>query len=513
MKFGQDTRGVSEVIGAILVFGLMIALLAILQTNAVPAANEEVEYNHNSDVQSQLVDFHEAAAQTARNGDSSSTKLDMGLQYPSRMLFFSPNAPAGTLRTGDEQTLQLKNVEAEDPIVGKHMDSGPLTLKTRNLSYQGNYNEYRSAPETRYEYGVLYNNFPGSQLLVNDGGVVQGRDISLLMPAGELDESSATAKSIDPRPVSAPANPVSITGDGSGDPITLVLPSSMSTDLWAKAIDSNHVEDIQENGDGTVSIKLDPTQTYTFRAARIGVGGDTPKQTPEYLYSLDGTQFDIPQGQSRALNIEVRDEYNNPVRHEDVKFRIATGDGSINSTASSGRNGVATPRFDTPSDPQRVTVQATLNEDFSNFDKSNEEDIELDIWVTSYAGGFGTAPEITKLEYSAGCGDDDGNLIDDPIDTISGDDAIVQVDWEVQHTDNQTDLDTVDIRIIRQDNSFVGDTALYAFDDEVDGTQIESDTVGLIDKGGCGSEYVVRAFAETTGDTRDLETTETFTAS
>lgn len=87
------------------------------------------------------------------------------------------------------------------------------------------------------------------------------------------------------------------------------------------------------------------------------------------------------------------------------------------------------------------------------------------------------------------------------------------MDWNVSHTDSETDLDTVDIRIIRQSNSLVGDSAIYAYDTEVTGTLSVGDVTRLIDKGGCDSTYVTRIFAETTGGATALESTNEFTVS
>lgn len=500
MSFGRDTRGVSEVIGAVLIFGLMIMLLAILQTALVPAANEQVEFNHNDDVQAQLVDFHEAAASTARNGVADSTKLKMGAQYPARMLFFNPPSPAGTLKTSDEGTVTIENAQAEDQTVAKYVNSGPIEVGTRSLTYRPNYNEYRRAPASHYEYGVLYNKHPDSQLLVNDGGVVQGREISLLMPAGELHESSARAMSIDPRPVSAPANTVAVTGDGSG-PINVTLPSEMNTSLWKDAVDMTHVQHIEQRPDGKVRLSLDPGETYALRMARIGVGGDTPAQTPEYVFSQHGTQFDIPQGQSRGLPIEVRDEYNNPVPHENVTVRISDGGGVIDNEASSGSDGIARPRFEAPTEPQRVTVDVTLDDSFGDFDPdSDPRDMQIDVWVTSYAGGIGDDPIVSVSNADGTCGTGSvGDWLDDPVDTTFGDgDADFVVEWSAETTD-EYDIDTVELRLTRNDNGQIVDTAKYGFENE----SSVGDETHLKDQDYCEGTYDIKVTAETTGGATD----------
>ena len=54
-RFNADERGVSEIVGAILVFALVILLLSIIQSQAVPSQNQEIEVQHSVVVQGDLV--------------------------------------------------------------------------------------------------------------------------------------------------------------------------------------------------------------------------------------------------------------------------------------------------------------------------------------------------------------------------------------------------------------------------------------------------------------------------
>jgi hypothetical protein len=507
-RFGGDTRGVSEVIGAILVFGIIVLLLSVFQTTAVPMANEDVEYKHSQAVQDDFIEFHDTAAQMSRTGEGDSTPVRLGTQYPTRLLFFNPPAPAGSVRTGPQQEAAIHNVTAVNPTVRKSVNGSVENLTTRNITYQPDYNQYTDAPTTRYEYGLLYNNFSESQLVVNDGGVIAGKDISLLMPAGNLSEQSTGAVSIETRPASAPANAVSVTGNGTG-PVVLELPSQLNASVWKDAVDMTHVQSIANTGNGSVRIALDPSQTYSLSMARVGVGDDPAPQNATYLYSNDGTQLTIPQGQTNIVDVEVRDRYNTPVSGETVRLRV-DGSGSVASTvAQSGPDGSVDARFNAPTTPTQTTIQATLDGGFSNFDaENNSEDIEIEVWVTRFAGGVGNTPEVTFDDLEVGCGSAGiGDFIDNPIGSISGNPGTASVEWTATLTGTQTDLDTVDLRLINTDNGRVVDTATYAYDEENQASQSKTEQTQLVSEtDNCASEYKIRILAQSTGGATDIKT-------
>ena len=51
MTFFAEERAVSPVLGGILMFGLAVSLLILTQVSVVPAANQQVEFEHNLGVQ------------------------------------------------------------------------------------------------------------------------------------------------------------------------------------------------------------------------------------------------------------------------------------------------------------------------------------------------------------------------------------------------------------------------------------------------------------------------------
>jgi len=353
-RFTTDDRGVSEVIGAILVFGLLISLIAVMQTFAIPAANQEVEFNHNLEAQTDLVDFHERTTRVALQGSGESVSVQAGTSYPSRLLFFNPPNPAGTLQTSESRQATIRNVSATEPEVDEYLDGSTLQLDSRTFEYTVNYNEYQSPPTTRYEYGVLYNVHQNATLNQNPGSVVDGTNINLVFMAGNYSRTSSRAQSVDIQPVSAPARPVTVTGE-SGNNVTLILPTQMSVNEWENLYeDQNTVLGIRDGpSPDTVRIDLDGSETYTLRMARIGLEQGVQRPGAHYIVPADDGVSTIGAGDNATVKYEVRDEYNNPVSGVDVTTTLPSGGTVTNKTDGEGR----VTQTVSPGSPTSVTAE------------------------------------------------------------------------------------------------------------------------------------------------------------
>ncbi|ESS06155.1 MAG: hypothetical protein A07HB70_01704 [uncultured archaeon A07HB70] len=89
-RLAEDRRGVTVQIGAILLFGVLIVALSTYQAVAVPAENEQVEFNHNQAVQQDMLELRSALLQTGAGGRGQSVSVSLGTTYPSRVLLVNP---------------------------------------------------------------------------------------------------------------------------------------------------------------------------------------------------------------------------------------------------------------------------------------------------------------------------------------------------------------------------------------------------------------------------------------
>ena len=290
LNFDSDERGVSEVIGAILVFGLLVVLLAIIQTQAVPAQNQEIEFQHTLDVQGDFAQYHQAASQVTATGNEQSAAIKTGTNYPSRLLFFNPPAVQGSVRTTNSEPVQIENISSTGEVDDRISSFDNITLDSRNLEYEADYNELKQDPTIRYEYGILYTNYSDGTTVQNQGSIIDGTDINLIFQAGDYAKTSTAEQSIDVQPVSAPARSVPIESPN-GDPVIIELPSALPEEQWDNLYDSSDsVQDITKPSPDTVRIKLDPSKDYSLRMSRIGLEKDVQKPDGYYVVPAgDGT--------------------------------------------------------------------------------------------------------------------------------------------------------------------------------------------------------------------------------
>ena len=377
LNFDSDERGVSEVIGAILVFGILVVLLGIIQTQAIPAANEQVEFNHNQEVQSDLTQLQESVSQVVRDGNRQSVSVSLGTTYPTRLFFFNPPNPSGTIRSterrsavieGDTADIQSSNGDVNERIQNVNT-GGDLNFEFRSLQYEPVYNEYRNPPTIVNEYGILYLDSGDDQVLMNEGSVVDGREVSLVSTAGELDLSSSGSRSLSVEAAPAPSKtvPIEHASPGPGNTIDITLPTGLGQSQWDEILAGQVNDVVVDSTANKVTISLPSVDAsgnpieYQVEAPRFEVDNSAPNPTPTYVtFSGDGTKS-VTSGQSVEVNAEVRDRFNNPIPEEEVTFELVDPSGTVvdTETVTSDAQGVATAEFSSPPDGSTVTIDAT----------------------------------------------------------------------------------------------------------------------------------------------------------
>lgn len=337
-----DRRAASEIIGAILLFAVVLALLVLIQVTAVPSWNEQLEYEQNLRAQEDMRDLDRALEQAAARGAQTSTVVELGVRYPPRPFLFSPGPAAGTIETGPEGTMVVNNAEVAD---AEHAWSESEPFATRELVYRPSYNEYESAPETVHENGFLYNNY-GEQILVDtEPDLIDGRRVNLLTTTGRISESSAAPTTVQATPRSDRTQTIGVRS-ADGSPIELRLPTRLDETQWRELLGPEldegdqrsdaHVRHLEvEEGDpyDTLVLELDPGPvdnriTYDFRMANVGLGDEVERESAHYV--TDATDpSSLRPGETEQVTVEVRNRYNNPVSGVSVTFEPVTGDGEF----------------------------------------------------------------------------------------------------------------------------------------------------------------------------------------
>ena len=421
LNFNSDERGVSEVLGAILVFGILVTLLGIIQTQAIPAANEEVEFNHNQEVQSDLTELQESVSQVVRDGDRQSVSVSLGTTYPTRLFFFNPPNPSGAIRSTDTQTAEIVaqggNLESPEGQVNARIQNPnapgnrfELSFELRSLVYEPNYNEYRDPPSVVSEYGVMYLNSSDSPVVIENRPVVDGATISLVSTAGEFDRSSTATRSfgVDAAPAPTTTVPIQHSNPGADRDIVLTLPTRLEQEQWDSIVSGPNADANVDPTANEVVIELDSGTAsnpivYELEVPRYEVDNSAPDPSRTYVATDAGSSKRVPPGEGVEVTAEVRDEYNNPIPGEPVTFEITrTGTTVFSQQVRADENGRATVQIgpsqfndgddldinaDRVSDPDLGKTQTTLQVGdpagpvfltSSSIDRDNDE-ITLDL--------------------------------------------------------------------------------------------------------------------------------------
>ncbi|MFB6186855.1 MAG: hypothetical protein ABEI86_08325 [Halobacteriaceae archaeon] len=140
----DDSRGVSEVIGFVMIFAILVIAFSLYQAQLIPNQNEQVEFQHFQDVRDDMVEVHATILEAGQADVAQYPTVTLGTTYPPRLLGVNPPPPVGTLRTTQAYSIQII-----DP------GTGSMRVPTRFLVYTNGYNYLDIAP-IWYENSVLY---------------------------------------------------------------------------------------------------------------------------------------------------------------------------------------------------------------------------------------------------------------------------------------------------------------------------------------------------------------------
>jgi flagellin-like protein len=449
-------RGVSPVIGAILMFALALALLAILQTTAVPALNEQAEFQHNQQTQDEMADLEAVMERVVATGSDETASITAGLRYPPRMFFINPPPATGTVRTTDNATIEIDNARATGETAD-YWDGSAKLFGTRSVVYRPNYNEYANAPVTVVEPWVVYNRFEQERLVATEQDIVDGRRLALTALRGDRSMSRTGRLPLRVEPTSAPAKTVRVRGDG--DPVTVRIPTQLSendwTDLLADELDpasdpdndryvtSIDCQQAPPAPCGQLTLTFEPDATYELRLAAVAVTSTVPEPPTTYLTDVSGNATAVPESGSQKLVVEARDSFDNPVSGVPITGSVS-GDGSLrpvdSTTGIDGRSAFVYEPPDAVDESKNVTVTLAFGEGRQPEQESSFTLRVMDI-DGSGTGGVGTAPNATITTVDANtAGAQDRYRTS--VDTTDSDSDLDRVEFELRDADTETVIDS-----------------------------------------------------------------------
>jgi len=267
MSLWVDRRGQSVVIGSLLIFTFLILAFSSYQAFVVPSQNQQVEAEHFQETEEQFSMLRSEVVNSVDSGETRSTAVELGVEYPTRRIALNPPPAAGRLATTDPGDVEFDT--GEDVC----RDGGTPT--TRSLVYTPGYNEYEAPEALGYENRVVSREFRSGrfdeQRLVRESSGGNDR-ISLFLLTGEVSETGIAAYSLEVN--GSGQHTITLT-----DP-TITIPSRFDATTWENEI-------LADRSDVTVTpaatgdrVELDfDGGDYEVSCAVVGLDSD-PAFTP-----------------------------------------------------------------------------------------------------------------------------------------------------------------------------------------------------------------------------------------
>lgn len=261
-----DERGQAGVIGFVIVFGFLVALLGVNQAFIVPIENEQVEFQHSQDVRDDVVDLRDDSIEASISVDQQATSIRLGTTYPNRYFALNPPDPSGTLQTTspDENiTVEDADFDLAEETCGVGDTDGVDTIF---VDYEAEYNEFQSSVPLTVENTVTYRKGEGRTVFDTEQNLIDGNRISIVRLTGDYQTTDTGVKSVDLLPSETGRN---ITNDG----FNLTIPTKLDEDDWEELlsdeITNGNVTEVV-GGDDNVTIVLEDT-TYVVRCTTVGI--------------------------------------------------------------------------------------------------------------------------------------------------------------------------------------------------------------------------------------------------
>jgi hypothetical protein len=355
MSFWADDRGAAVQVGAIVLFAFVIIAITAYQTSVVPNQNEQVEFDHNQQIQGQLTELQGVVGSTPTAGGGRTVVVETSTTYPARTIFVNPPPPTGTLETvgtGDPAVaIEVRNAEAAGETKD-FWDGRTHNYTTGALVYRPNYHAYAEAPVSVVGNSLVYNRFDDETIVTNAQSIFDGRKITLVALNGSYREQGGAA-SVTVRPVSASSNRIEVTGNSS-DPVTIAIVTRLGSnpteaaDRWETMLteagemsgSGGYVDAVNPGpavGDGdafVVEFVMDSSETYSLALAKAGVGSNVNAAARDrYATRASPRNVSTTADAAETVAVEVRDEFNNPVSGVPMNATIESASGPKGSIA------------------------------------------------------------------------------------------------------------------------------------------------------------------------------------
>jgi len=191
----KEERGVSVVIGAMLMLLIMATLYGTIQAYHVPNWNHDVEYEHLSVVHDDMMTFKSDVEDVALSGEPKSSNIRMGVRYPNRIFLVNPGPGVAGALTSDDVAISIEYTidGLGDPTITQSYDSNRVIYEVQGTI---------DSPKLVYEHGVIIRDYGDESATTDEQSLIVGDEIHIPVLTGNLTASSSMeTESIEIRPL------------------------------------------------------------------------------------------------------------------------------------------------------------------------------------------------------------------------------------------------------------------------------------------------------------------------
>ena len=287
LGFREDTRGVSALVGAVLLLGILVIALASYQAIIVPQQNAQTEFDHNQQVEDEMVEFRNALREARLDNRERSTSVKLGTRYQSRTIAVNPPPATGTLQSVPQDNMEIEG----NNIVDFELQGNQF------FEYTPSYSEYRDAGTIRYENLLVYHEFDNTNVMLSDQLLIRSDTIRLVPSTPDLNENGIERVTYEPDPSEAKVITVE-------EPI-ITIPSELNASQWTNLLENEDEDEgvtVTDDGD-KVRFSFDDERKIKYSTVEQD---DTPVDPPERPPGADRPQTEInPAGGNAVILIDV----------------------------------------------------------------------------------------------------------------------------------------------------------------------------------------------------------------
>lgn len=342
----ESDRGVSTVVGFVMIVALLVITLSIYQSDVVPNQNAEIEHQYSQSLDGEFADLRATVDDVATSGAPASTTIDGGPDYPTRALAINGPEPAGRLRTTNASNVILEGLQS---VGDGYWDGSERSFETRLLEFQPRYNFLQLDERYYLENGVGVKVVDdGAYTSALDDEIVEGDRIDIVLLDGEIDEQDRV-HDVQLKPIST--NNRYLTVEPTGEETTVTIPTVRNEAAWNGTADGNP----NVNGTDLTCRGADPdppcashvndvtlvlnqsVDSYDLRVTKLGLES-APKPEATYLTTTSVTSG-LAADRTQEFQVTARDRYGNPT---DAEVELVGGGGGTfrpGTTLRTGRDG------------------------------------------------------------------------------------------------------------------------------------------------------------------------------